>query len=131
MDVRKFHRQRRRLTREQLEEMTEGDLLELKSLYDADSAVLGGQLDAAKGKAMAEGHYSDSDWYSRATLAKRIVGQASQTIQNELGRRKRNKGNLREEFSNALLEAMDTLLAPEVKIQIVELAKLKCGDPDT
>ncbi len=113
-----------RLSRQQLEEMSDIELLDLKASIDYDIAGISSQLENARANVHSSGEYADSSWYARATMAKRLKGQASQTIQNELGRRRKENGP-NQDFVNALLEAMDKLLTPEMKSEVIELARSK------
>lgn len=123
MDINQIGR-KGRVSRQQLEEMSEVELLDLKSSIDYDIVGISSQLENARANVHSSGEYADPNWYMRATIAKRLKGQASQAIQNELGRRRKAKGP-NQDFTNALLEAMDKLLTPEMKSEILEFAKSK------
>lgn len=126
MNIRDAYRDSNRVSRKDLAEAIEDDLLELKVLVDDEIGHIAEQLTEAKAKAASTGDYSDADWYRRATSAKRIKGRLSQRIQNELARRKRariesNAHQQREGKLHFLLEAMNQVLTPEQKEKVLDL----------
>lgn len=109
-------------------EASREELLELKQEVDMDIAVIGGELRKAKANAAAYREYSDPDWFHRATIAKKMKGQLSQKICAALGKKrdekkKRNRQEDEQSFKKRLLKAMDIVLEPEVKEQVLEQAR--------
>ena len=103
-------------------------LLELKSLIDADILHISGQLLAAMAEHTISGVYADADWFRRATMAKRIKGQLSQRIQNELSRQRResfranHQGEL-ETRIRSVIAALHIVLTPEQKNAVLLKAR--------
>jgi len=105
-------------------EASSDELLELKGKVDIDIAAIRMELETAKTNLETFGEHYDTDWFHRATIAKKIKGQLSQRIQAALGRKKsERKEKHRENFAEKLLEAMDSLIEPEAKREIVYLAR--------
>ncbi len=71
-----------------LEAMSRGELLKLKSQIDGRKMGIDSQIADAKTKVHTCGEYSDPFWYRRAEHAARRMGRQSQTIQIELARKK-------------------------------------------
>lgn len=119
-----------RLDSAKLSTLTEEQLLELKILVDKDILRIGNQLLAAKQRMTTTGMHDSTEWFLKATFAKRIKGQQSQQIQYELSKHRRKWRESPERFSEkdafikALLEAMDELLLPAEKKQIIAKAKI-------
>jgi ubiquitin len=111
-----------------LKEASTEELLELKQEVDTNIAAIGGELMEAKANATAHGEYSDPDWFRRATMAKKMKGQLSQRIQTALSKKKaeqkeKNRRENEQTFEKRLLKAMDMVLEPEVKEQVLEKAR--------
>ena len=70
-------KENRGINQSELKSLDMDGLLELKMAVDEDLAQVSCQLDLAKAKASSTGQYSDPDWFSRATMAKRIKGLLS------------------------------------------------------
>ncbi len=56
-----------------------------------DMANIRAQIGEAKGRAAVNGEYSDSGWFHRANLALRLKGRDHQSLQVELGKRRREE----------------------------------------
>ena len=119
-----------RLNSSELSGLTEEGLLELKELIDEDLLRIGNQLLRAKQEVITNGMYADTDWYRKATFAKKIKGQLSQKIQNELRKRRRERGTSPQRFTDqdafirAILKVMDDILLPAEKKEILAKAKI-------
>ena len=130
MDVLAKYKNGERINSSELSGLTEAELLELKAHIDEDLFFIGDQLFQAKQKVVTSGEYADASWYRRATFAKRIKGQLSQKVQNELGKRRRERRDApvrlseHEAFIKALLKVMDDFVLPVEKTEIIAKAKV-------
>jgi hypothetical protein len=121
MSIVNLYRETGSATIDQLEEAEYMELLDLKTVVDDDIGHIAAQLSQARADRLTNGEYADPQWYHRATTAKRIKGQLSQRIQNEIRRRKMDRptppakgGGLK-----ALLRAIDLVLDPEQKRLVI------------
>ena len=130
MDALAKYKNGERISSSELSGLTEEGLLELKELIDEDLLHIGNQLLQAKQEVVTNGVYSDTDWFRRATFAKKVKGQLSQKIQNEMRKRRKDRGEGSKNFSEqdafirALLRVMDDLLLPAEKKEILAKAKI-------
>ena len=100
---------------------TDDELLGLKVIVDTEIAKIGSQLSLAKSKAR-KGEYSDSAWFNRAKMAKKLLGQLSQRIQNELARRRaeRRKNHEYRRKYETLLRAINETIAVDQREKLFE-----------
>lgn len=129
MDVLTRYKNGERLCPEDLSTLDEQDLLDLKTFVDEDILQISSQLLRAKQELAINGNYGDPNWFRRATFAKKSKGQLSQRIQNEISRQRRERtgkfsANWQDAMIKALLEAMDELLLPAEKQEILSRARV-------
>jgi len=114
----------------ELSGLTEEELLRLKELVDEDLLHIGDQLLQVRQKAATTQTYADPDWYRRIIFAKKIKGGLSQKIQNELRKRRKARAEQPERpseqdaFIKGLLRAMDDVLSPAEKQEIIRRAHI-------
>ena len=107
------------------------ELLLLKEVVDTDLAQINSHLDAAKGRAAAGGQYADPAWFAKATHARRMKGRLSQSIQSQLGKKRRERQQAadreqeeeRPSFHKRLIQAMKLVLTPEQREAVFEKAR--------
>jgi len=101
-------------------------LIALKELVDEDITHIKNKLDVVKTELITKKIYANPDWYRRATAAKRIKGQLSQCLQNEIAQRKRERKARDRELNEKdrigyLLEAMKQVLTPEQVEKVLDM----------
>lgn len=111
---------------DQLQSATTDELCQVKLLVDRDSGDIASKIDAMHQATIDQP--MDLERLSRLKRAKRIRGRLSQRIQLELTRRRRatraeHKRDGDRLFISSLLQAMDQLLTPEAKSEILALTK--------
>ncbi|OGY41886.1 MAG: hypothetical protein A2Y82_05540 [Candidatus Buchananbacteria bacterium RBG_13_36_9] len=122
-----------KITNEVLKDATIEELTALKSLVNEDITSIKNQLDEAKAKLIANGEYADANWHQKANAAKRIKGQLSQRIQEELSRKKqirlaeerkqkdeRRKQNEKDQVGY-LIEAIHRVLTPKQAEKVLNM----------
>ena len=119
------YRKQRRALCSQLDGAEYDELVDLKLVVDQEILSISDDLAKAKTKLIQDGAWSDPDWFRRATMAKRIKGQLSQRIQLLMSRKKKiiKEQNRAKDESNQvrlLFDAMNTVLTPEQKKQVVD-----------
>jgi len=105
-----------------LQEMSDSELLDLKFKIDGEIENIRDQIDRAKADA-ATGEYSDRNWYWSAVRAKKIKGRQSQQIQNEMSRRKSERAN---DLPNIFIDVAKEQLSNELFTEILQRAQAIC-----
>ncbi len=124
MDILQRYLSGQKVSIDQMRSASFDDILELKIQVDADIAGISIQLDRAKEDVRLHGTYSDPSWFNSATMAKKMKGVLSQTIQNVLGQRRRVEDEeRRKSFEGRVILAMREQLEPEVVSAILKRTK--------
>lgn len=75
-----------------LSDMSRDELISLKNQLDSELDDIKLQIKSAESRAAATGVYADRDWFYSAIAARKKKGRQVQRIQQELGKRKRERG---------------------------------------
>jgi hypothetical protein len=103
------------ITRDEMKIIPTQDLVRRADDLLENIAGIKAQLEAAKGKAVANGEYSDPDWFSRAQFALRMKGREHQMILTEIAaRRKEEKRKANDTVERRFIDVARRRLDPEL-----------------
>ncbi len=142
MPILEKYANRRRIYLDDIQKATTDDLLALKRFVDDEINEISGNLKLARAKVYTEGKYANPEWFARSDHIRKRLGGTSQAIQIEFSRRRRenvekirtqaeinrqqkeaDKEKTEQSFLGRLLKAMDLVLTPGQKQEIVDIAK--------
>ncbi|MBN1326244.1 hypothetical protein JW977_04700 [Candidatus Falkowbacteria bacterium] len=120
------YRNKMKINDEMISNAADEELTTLLENVNEDIAIITIQLDKAKVDLKVTGLRADPEWFQKASAAKKIKGQLSQRIQNELSRRKKvrrekNRQQSEKEGVRSLLRAINLVLTPEQKKKVLDM----------